>query len=677
MRRERPLTGTQPGSARDATHEQHVRRTHRRVTWLGLAAAGAVLVVGALAATAATDIALDDAHASDDDPVVGHPDEPTGTDGSDPLLGATLEAAEGDRWWLERLAAPAARDRAAIDEPAVVAVLDSSPDLARAGVDSDRALDPIQVIEGDHHRHGTAAAALAGGDPKGTCTDCKVLPITVLPEEGHGRASDLAAGIDEAVEAGADVISMSLGGAMGSDRMEDAVQGALDEDILLVAAAGNVGTDEAFYPGAYDGVLSVASHDEDGRRYDWSSFGDWVTVAAPSCPSLPMLEGSSTFCGTSASTPMIAGVAGLLRSAVPEASAAQVLEAIADSDDELGFVEHGEVDALAALEDLVAEVGVDLDADGDDEIAARDVVLDELPDDADEAAAALSEQRFADGEADGALVTRSDAFPDALSGSTLAGERPVLYAEGDSVPEVTLEELDRVLGDDATVLVLGGEGALGSGVTDQLAEVADDVERLAGEDRIATALAVAETVEAPDAAFLARSDEWADAVAVGGPAAATETPVLLTDSDALDERVAAFLDEHDIEDVTLLGGDAALDDDVATQVAEVIGTEPQRIAGAMRTETSALIADGLVDRSGAGAVVIGGFEDDGWTTGLAASPLAASRSLPILLTRGDGTLCGHAHDELAARWSGEPLRLTAPGSLAAPAMDSVDELSAP
>lgn len=629
-------------------------------------------------ATTAADASDGERASADHDPMLERPDEPAEKGASDLLLGAEMDSADSDRWWLTSLAAPEARELFSVPEHSTVAVLDTTPDVQRADISADRALDPIKVVEGDHDRHGTAASALAAGDPHGTCTGCDLLPVTVLSTDGQSRASHVAEGIDAAVAAGAEVISLSLGGASGSALLEGAVQDALDDDVVVVAAAGNTGEEEDFYPGAYDGVLSVAAHDESAQRYSWSTFGDWVTVAAPGCSELP-LEGSQSFCGTSAATPMVAGIAGMLRSAVPEAEAEEVVAAIAGSDSDLGFVEHGQVDAVTALLDLAERTGTDLESSGDDDgdqaHLLDDATIDELPDAPAEAAVALSQKRFADGEAPGALVTRSDAFPDALSGSTLAGDRPVLYAEGDTVTTETLAELERVLAEDATVHVLGGDQALGESVVDALRDLADDVERLAGGDRIATALAVAEQIDDPDTVFLARADEWADAVAVGGPAAATGTPVLLTDSDELDPRVADYLAAHDIDDVTLLGGTAALGDEVAEAVADLTDREPGRIAGSNRTETSARIAEELVDRSGAGAIIIGGAHPDGWTAGLAAAPLAASGPFPVLLADSDGALCTHTSDELAARWNGDPLQLTVPGSLAQTTTDSVSELS--
>ncbi len=204
-----------------------------------------------------------------------------------------------------------------------------------------------------------------------------------------------------------------------------------------------------------------------------------------------------------------------------------------------------------------------------------------------------------DGSAEAVLIARADDFADALASAPLAIEAqgPVLLTDTAELCETVLAEIARALGDEGTVYVLGGEAAISGTVVDTLVEAGYDVERVDGEDRVATALAVAEFLVASgvaiDEVVLAASHDFADALAGGAYAASVAAPVLLTDGDELDERVAAFLAEAaerapDLE-VLAVGGETALSAAVVDAVAEV-GVAVERIAGADRYATSVALA---------------------------------------------------------------------------------------
>ena len=608
---------------------------------LALALAAALLATS-LAAPAVADV--------EPDPVMTVP-TPVAT----PLT--ALTSASGG-WWLDSVAAPAVWPHAGGETP-TVAVVDTAIDAESAGIEAERLADPIDVTgDAEPHVHGTVSAALAAGSEHGVCRVCEVLPVAVLGSDGAGNASDVAAGVNAAVDAGADVISLSLGGPMGSRRLAAAVDRAVAADVVVVAAAGNAGTTEAFYPAAYEGVLAVAGHDRDGQRYRWSNHGDWVDVAAPGCAGV----GGLAACGTSVATPLAAAGVGLLASTGAAPAGTATLEALSTTGPPVDYVAGGRVDLAAAHEALA---GAAVEAPG--------VEVTDLPADPTAAAVALSQARFADGEADEALLARADDFADALAASALAGERPVLLAEGDALPAVTRDELARVLGGEGHVWALGGPAALADDVVEAAAEHIGSAARLAGDDRVATALAVAAQADDGGQAFLARSDDWADAVAVAGPAAADGAPVLLTPGEALDGRVAAHLAEAGYGEVTLLGDHAALSAEVAEAVAEATGAAPRRLAGADRGATAVAIAEALVDPRGPGAVVIPGFAPSGWRAGLAAAPLAAAEGLPILLTDRDGGLCAATRAALVAGGATGSLHLHVAGPLPAQALHRLGE----
>ena len=124
-----------------------------------------------------------------------------------------------------------------------------------------------------------------------------------------------------------------------------------------------------------------------------------------------------------------------------------------------------------------------------------------------------------------------------------------------------------------------------------------NIERVHGDDSVGASVAVAKRINAPTelgelgrAVIIAGDQSVVDAVAVGPLAAAAPLPLLLTAPDALDPRVSAYLTEHDIEHVVLVGGTAAIAPTVQ-EVIEAAGATVTRLAGRDRRDTARLAAD--------------------------------------------------------------------------------------
>ena len=249
----------------------------------------------------------------------------------------------------------------------VVAVLDTGVDFSQP--DLQGALVPgYDVVNGDadpsdDNGHGTSTAGILGARAdnalggSGLCPRCSIMPVKVIAGDGTGTALDVASGITWAVEHGATVVSLSLGGTH-SDALSAAVAYATSKGVLVVAAAGNNGSSQPFYPAADSGVLSVAATQPDDALYPWSDYGNWVRVAAPGCE-LTTLRGRNygEFCGTSASTPVVAGLAALAWSYSPASSAEAIERAIFASAHGVSGVAYGRVDAAKTLAALGATFG--------------------------------------------------------------------------------------------------------------------------------------------------------------------------------------------------------------------------------------------------------------------------------------------------------------------------------
>ncbi|MBE6858345.1 MAG: hypothetical protein E7498_02775 [Ruminococcus sp.] len=102
--------------------------------------------------------------------------------------------------------------------------------------------------------------------------------VRVLDSEGKGKYSDISEAIVWSVDNDADIIVMSFEGFEASTILEDAINYAAQNDVLMIAAAGNDGLEKAVYPAAYSSVISAGSLAEDGTISPISNYGVSVDV---------------------------------------------------------------------------------------------------------------------------------------------------------------------------------------------------------------------------------------------------------------------------------------------------------------------------------------------------------------------------------------------------------------
>jgi subtilisin family serine protease len=245
------------------------------------------------------------------------------------------------QWGLRAAGFARAWDVARGSSETVVAVVDtgverSHPDL-RGGVLAGYDFVDDDADASDPHGHGTAVAGVLAARGNnltgvaGACWHCRILPVRVLDAAGRTSSAVVAAGIIWAVDHGAKVINLSLGGDRSTIAEEGAVDYAARHDVVVVASAGNTGSTRRFYPAAHSDVIAVGASDPDDRLYTWSNRGEWVDVSAPGCNTALWRQGAySIFCGTSSAAPLVAGVAALIRSANPRASAAETMRLVGD-----------------------------------------------------------------------------------------------------------------------------------------------------------------------------------------------------------------------------------------------------------------------------------------------------------------------------------------------------------
>jgi subtilisin family serine protease len=217
----------------------------------------------------------------------------------------------------------------------------------------------------DDHGHGTHCAGIIAAAINNSIGIAGLAQVSIMAEKGldplgYGYADWLANAIIHAVDQGADIISMSWGGYGHSQLIYEAIQYAYNAGVILIAAAGNDGTSLKIYPAAYDEVIAVTATDNYDQRAGWSSFGDWVELAAPGVDIYSTVPwGYESWSGTSMAAPHVAGIAALILSQFPNSSQDWLRLRLRYTADDLGdpgfdvYYGYGRVNARRAVEETM------------------------------------------------------------------------------------------------------------------------------------------------------------------------------------------------------------------------------------------------------------------------------------------------------------------------------------
>lgn len=271
--------------------------------------------------------------------------------------------------------APEAWNRGLTGDGIVVAVIDT-------GVESTHPFVAGKVLEGynpdrpdlgteDFNGHGTHVAGIAAGNIHlgsgftGIAPDAMILPIRVFNQDTASNWA-VAAGVVVAADPTlfgvnspkADVANMSLGGSVYSLALQDAINFALDRDVVVVVSMGNTENQAIRYPAAYQGVIPVGATDAHDDLTDFSTSGPHNSVVAPgfrvfSAYNLSRIAWAS---GTSMSAPHVTGAVALLRQQYPGASPSDLKDLLERTADfKAGYTQreygHGRINVARALDD--------------------------------------------------------------------------------------------------------------------------------------------------------------------------------------------------------------------------------------------------------------------------------------------------------------------------------------
>lgn len=189
----------------------------------------------------------------------------------------------------------------------------------------------------DFSQHGTSVAGISaartdnGKGIAGVGFKSKFLPVKIFDSENNVFNNGYEA-ILYAVQQGCKVVNLSWGSVNSfSNFAQDIINFAvLEMDVVVVAAAGNTNADLHFYPASYENVLSVGASNNNDQKAGFATYSHFIDVMAPGAGEYTTKNGNAygNATGSSFASPMVAGIAALVRSRYPGLNARQVMEKI-------------------------------------------------------------------------------------------------------------------------------------------------------------------------------------------------------------------------------------------------------------------------------------------------------------------------------------------------------------
>ena len=246
--------------------------------------------------------------------------------------------------------------------------------------------------------------------------------------------------------------------------------------------------------------------------------------------------------------------------------------------------------------------------------------------------------------ADAVVITTGYNWPDALGGAALAGtlDAPLLLTASDSLDAPVATALTTLKTKRA--YILGGEAAVSASVENalQIKLGVGNVVRIAGSDRYATAREIGKRVSALKGdefagyAFVSTGMDFPDALASSPAAAAEGWPIYLTDPSSIPAATLAAMQDAGVKDVFVIGGEKAVNPAVESALKAKFGSSAvERVAGANRYETAAVMAQTAVERAGLTWNYTALATGQNFPDALAGGVLQGSDRTVLLLTESD------------------------------------------
>lgn len=562
------------------------------------------------------------------------------------------------QWYQDVIESERGWDQTKGSTDVVVAVIDNGIDLYHPDLNQhivspyDTIYDsPYTISSGDHGTHvaGIIGSSMDNGiGTTGIAPSTSIMPIDVFTTE-YAYISDVIEGIYYAVDHGADIINMSLGGYSYSSSYNEAIQHAHDNGVLVIAAAGNDNLDQPHYPSSYPNVISVASTNENDQKSSFSNYGDDIDISAPGSRIFSTLAHSAYgyMSGTSMASPVVAGVAALMLANNPSLTNDEVAQRLYDTSDDLGasgkdvFFGHGRVNVEKALEletelapphvldvyDYSQQVSgtIESDVQTNIEVASDGDVIGsgyadngsfEIPIPRQPAGTELtvyavdhtgnkSESTF--------LIVKDKTAPSnptvnplgihstSITGNTEAyarvyakvGTTEIGQAIADQSGDFAININKLKAGTEVSVFAIDEAGNKSDSTKVKIQTPKPELKTLIGSTRYSTAIEVSnQGWDHSTTVFLVNGNAIADGLTATPLATAHDAPILLTRKDRLPSETVAEMDRLEAKKIVLVGGSSVISHEVKASLMKK-GYEVSRIGGKDRYETSLLLAKEL------------------------------------------------------------------------------------
>lgn len=514
-----------------------------------------------------------------------------------------------------------------------VAVIDSGididhPELAASIIKGKNILNPKELPT-DNHGHGTHVAGLVGAatnNEEGVSSlsrGVKIMPIKVI-EQYEGTISSVISGVEYAMMHDADIINISLGSYINSLALRDTIEQAIEQGIVIVAAAGNHNKKDVMYPAKYPGVISVGSIDTNTlEKADFSNYGIYIDVVSPGTDIVSTWRDGDYHVmeGTSMSAGIVSSLAAMILQQSPYLTNTQVKDIIANSTSELSSsyqLGNGIINANASLDKVKTnrrisgptsvDTAVEISKHGWEQLEHKNLTLNNK-------------------EVTGKFVVLAtgDTFADSLAASPLGTylNSPIHLVKKSTLTEEVKNEMARLGA--SHVIIIGGQQAISSNVETELKKSGYETIRISGENRYKTAIAVNKAIPfETNKAFVVSGEVYPDALSIAPYSGIKQFPLLFVRQQDVDQAVLDYIKNEGITKSYIIGGETP----ISAKVERMLPA-PFRIAGKDRYETNYAIHDTFgIDETTTLFFTTGENSPDSLT----AAPLAAQTLSPVVLT---------------------------------------------
>lgn len=483
-----------------------------------------------------------------------------------------------------------------INKHLIVAVIDSGvdrnhPDLKNNIVKPYNAMNP-DLYPVDDVGHGTHVAGIIGAETNNGIGISSISKgVDIMPVKVGDKKSlstfDVAKGIIYAVDNGANIINISIGGGY-SQIVEDACEYANSKGVLVIAAAGNEATSNETYPAALESVIGVGAVDSHNDTLTtFSNYGQWVSLAAPGqniYSTLP--QGNYNYMsGTSMASPMVASLASLIKMHAPTLSHQQVrwmMESSSKAFRGSERLENGRIDALESLKlyDNYARLYGPTSVETSNQIASEG--WSQLTHHTLQPNDSNLNQRLKKVDGSFVILASNQSFPDSLAASALASklDAPILLTFPAKLKEATINELKELGATD--VILLGGKEAISETIENGLIREGFNIERINGSHRYVTAVQINNYIaNQGGTVIVANGENYPDALSIASYSGKFQYPIVFVKKDSIPAETEAFLKKYNFEKSIVVGGTSVISEQVKKSL-----PNPTRIAGNNRYETN-------------------------------------------------------------------------------------------